>query len=288
MDALTSCWIARVQAATDFTGASRLASELLPEFGEDLIAEHREWLREDFDDAGRLRMAYRSFVLRHAGEVIVIDAAVGEDKEFPNRPAWHHAKTGWLNDLGRAGARPDEVTAVFLTHLHADHVGWLTRRAHDSWVPTFPNARHLVSAVEMDHWARHADAVPFMARAFPDSIAPVREAGLFEFVEPGAALGDLRVVDLAGHSPGMLGLHLMDGERVAAAFTADLAHHPVQFAAPVLSTIFCADPAAARSRREHHLARYAADGTLLFCGHFAGGFAGTVEPHGSGYRFVRC
>ncbi|WP_428641586.1 hypothetical protein [Roseibium sp.] len=41
---------------------------------------------------------------------------------------------------------------VYLTHLHVDHIGRLTRKIGGNWTPTFANARHLVLETEFEFW----------------------------------------------------------------------------------------------------------------------------------------
>ncbi|MCK1757016.1 hypothetical protein IVA78_17785 [Bradyrhizobium sp. 137] len=36
------------------------------------------------------------------------------------------------------------------SHLHADHIGWNTRLLNGEWVPTFPNARYVISKGEFE------------------------------------------------------------------------------------------------------------------------------------------
>ena len=38
------------------------------------------------------------------------------------------------------------------THLHVDHVGWNTMLRDGKWVPTFPQARYLISRAEYEYW----------------------------------------------------------------------------------------------------------------------------------------
>ena len=53
-----------------------------------------------------------------------------------------------------AGVKPEDIDIVLCSHLHVDHVGWNTRLDNGRWVPTFPNARYLISRREWDYWQR--------------------------------------------------------------------------------------------------------------------------------------
>lgn len=279
----------RVHALLDTMGPTRLPGDLLLDIPDGAIEAHADWLQPDYlePQSGKLIMAYQSFLIALGDRRILVDCAVGEDGNFPVRADWHLAKSDWLNHLGLAGCAPEDVDTVFLTHLHLDHTGWLTRKTQQGWQPSFARATHLTSARELDFWPAHHEEVPFMSSSIPDSVEPVIAAGLFETVAAEAEIAPgLFVVDLAGHSPGMIGLEYRDGDRVLAAFNADLMHHPIQMAAPGCATVFCADPAKAVAQRRAKLAQYAQDRTVMFCNHFPGECAGVAVPRADGYHFV--
>lgn len=280
----------RVDALVDCVSPTRPASELLREFPSGIVEANRGWLVPDYmeDDTDRLILAYQSFLIQMPGHNILVDCAVGEDGNFPARPDWHQGKSDWLNQLGLAGLAPEDIDIVFLTHLHMDHTGWLTRRHGNEWRPTFANARHLVSEAELAFWtARHGE-FPYMSSSILDCVEPVLQAGLVETVAAGDEIAPgLYVVDLAGHSPGMIGLEFRPNGETLAAFNADLMHHPLQMTSPGTSTLFCADPAAAATIRRRKLEEYCRAGTLIFCGHFPGECAGYVESRSGGYALRR-
>ncbi|MGX1122929.1 glyoxylase-like metal-dependent hydrolase (beta-lactamase superfamily II) [Streptomyces ambofaciens] len=156
-------------------------SWLLPDATPDLVAG-QHWLRPDFaDDEGTLRIDSHSFAFTVGGSRILVDTGIGNGKERAN-PAWHDLRTDFLRRLTDAGFPPDSVDLVILTHLHADHVGWNTRRENGKWVPTFPNARHLTSRTEREFWAGY-DMDAARTQMFRDSVFPVEEAGLLDLVD---------------------------------------------------------------------------------------------------------
>lgn len=279
----------RVDALVDWLGPARLPEEMMRDVPAELIANNLDWLVPDYMDAasGRLVLAYQSFLIQTPRTSILVDCAIGEDGHYPLRSDWHLGKTNWLNHLGKAGVAPDEIDIVILTHLHMDHTGWLTRKHRGSWVPSFPNARHLVTRTELEFWSKAPGERPFMASSIADCVDVVKRAGLFEDVLPETEIDDnLFVVDLCGHSPGMIGLEYRDGSRVRASFCADLMHHPLQLTSPDVTTIFCEDPGQAAKTRRTRLAKYADDRTVLFNGHFPGECAGTVARRDEGFHFT--
>lgn len=278
-----------VSALVDSVGAARGICEMMINSPDEIVAANRDWLVPNLMDAETefLILSYQSFVLQKEGKTILIDAAIGEDGEFPARPDWHHTKSDWLNQLGKAGLAPEDIDIVFLTHLHMDHTGWLTRWTGDEWKPTFSQARHLVSKIELDFWTeRHSD-FSYMSQSIPDCVLPVLNAGLFEHITPGAEIMEgLSVVDLAGHSPGMIGLEYRENDQLLAAFCADLMHHPLQMTVPEMSTLFCSEPKTAAETRKTKLSEYADKKTIMFCGHFPGESAGYAVRSKDGYHFT--
>lgn len=279
----------RVHALLDAVGPTRKPAEMLRDVPVAVVTDNADWLLPHYiaPNSGQMIMAYQSFLIELAGKTILVDCAVGEDGNFPTRPDWHLGKSNWLNHLGQAGKAPEDIDIVFLTHLHLDHTGWLTRKVGDVWVPSFPSAHHLASAAELAYWPEKHTEFPYMSTSLPDSVMPVIDAGLFEPIAAGAEVApDLFVTDLSGHSPGMIGLEYRKGGRVLAAFNGDLMHHPVQMAAPGCATMFCSDPEGAVEMRRKKLAQYARDKTVMFCNHFPGECAGQAVPRGDGYVFV--
>lgn len=147
----------------------------------DVLAE--PWLVPDFVDSdGRYLMSFHTFVIEAGERRILVDTCTGNAKDRPLIPEFDHRQWSFLADLTAAGFPPETIDTVVCTHLHVDHVGWNTNLVDGRWRPTFPQARYLFGAADVDYWARSDD--PLHASAFADSVQPVLEAGL---VDPVAA-----------------------------------------------------------------------------------------------------
>lgn len=223
----------------------------------------------------------------HAGtNVIVIDTGVGN---FKPRAA---ARMNMLNTLTlpwleAAGAAPRAVTHVVQTHMHSDHVGWNTVLADGRWVPTFPNARYLMPRADFDYYRNEAAerVNPIIDQAFADSVMPVVDAGLVDFIGDHGEIADCLSIEPApGHSPGMLTYRLRSqGEE--AIFSADVLHSPVQIARPELNTAYCINPDQARATRASFLARAADREALIMPMHFGAPHCGYIRRQAGGYVF---
>ncbi len=130
-------------------------SMLLPGAGRDLMLQY-EWLRPHFvTSEGKMRISFQCFLVRSRGLQIMVDTCIGNGRERAI-PIFRQLQTEFLQDLERAGARPEDIDVVLCTHLHDDHVGWNTRLIDGRWVPTFPQARYLFAAQELDYWQGRA------------------------------------------------------------------------------------------------------------------------------------
>ncbi|MFE6527473.1 MBL fold metallo-hydrolase [Streptomyces rochei] len=252
------------------------------------VVTRQDWLRPDFaDDDGVLRLGSHSFALTTGGLRVVIDTGIGNGKTRAN-PAWHDLRTDYPLRLTAAGFPPDTVDLVILTHLHTDHVGWNTTRTDDGWVPTFPNARYVVSRAERDFWAGYAMDEP-RRQMFRDSVHPVEDAGLLDAVEVPAEGTDLapglRLLPTPGHTPGHVAVRVV-GPGGGALVTGDCVHHPVQLAHPELGSCVDIDPALAASTRRSLLASLAGTDTLVLGTHFPPPTAGRVVADGDAYRLA--
>ena len=165
----------------------------------DVAAE--AWLVPDFVDAdGHYLMSFHTYVVEAATLRIVVDTCIGNSKPRPLIPEFDHQNRPFLADLTAAGFAPDTIDLVVCTHLHVDHVGWNTRVVGGEWIPTFPHARYLFGAADVDYWAQSAD--PLHASAFEDSVRPVIGAGLVDMVSADTVLtGDVHLRRTPGHTP---------------------------------------------------------------------------------------
>lgn len=243
-----------------------------------------DWCRPHFVDAsGNAITSVHALLVESRGEKIIVDTCVGNDKNLPTLKAWHKKQGGsFLEDLSGAGFAADSIGTVLCTHLHVDHVGWNTRLDEGRWTPTFPNARHLWSREEYEHWSK-TDQGP-LQDVFDESVLPVFEAGLVDLVEGDHEVTDeIRLEPTPGHTPGHVSVHICSrGEE--AVITGDLMHHPAQIARPEWRSSVDWDGEMGESTRRSFLERYADRPVLVIGTHFATPTAGHLVREGASYR----
>ena len=175
------------------------------------------------DEQNRVRLSANCLFVEAAGERVLVETGVGDKWTAEQSDIYGVRREGDLRERVRActGCEPEDVTVVVNTHLHFDHAGGNTRfDEHGRLVPTFPNARYLVSRDEH----AHAEAPHERDRAsyLPENWRPLAESGQLELkkadyeVVPG-----LRMETVAGHSRTMQCLRLERGGRTLYGF-ADL------------------------------------------------------------------
>lgn len=262
---------------------------LLPELTPEILDRHRDWLGPELMDphGDKLIGSFHSFIIRAPDSITVVDTCCGNDKQRPNRPHYHQQANPYLERLVASGIRPEDVDYVLCTHLHGDHVGWNTRLQEGRWVPTFPNARYLVSRLEWEYWQNEARREAYNPDDFyDDSIRPVYEAGQLELIDESFRIAENITVELTpGHTPGHLCVRISDGKEEAV-MSGDLMHCVLQVAEPQLNSCFCEAAEEARATRKTFLKRALKNNTLVMPAHFPAPSAGRVVTTDDGeYRF---
>jgi len=250
----------------------------------DLVLRHA-WLVPNYAAPnGALKMNFQAFALRIGDRRIMVDTCIGNDKHRL-APIFHHIQTSFLDDLAYAGFPAESIDTVLCTHLHLDHVGWNTRLEGAQWVPTFPNARYLFNRGEWDFIYGLVGQEGAEVDHLPDSLQPVYEAGLVDFVATDHVVSpEVRLEPTPGHTPGHVSVRIESaGQR--AVITGDIMHHPMQCAEPDLKTNFCNDHDQAIRTRRDFLARYQDRGAYVIGSHFCDPTGGWIVPDGIAWRF---
>ena len=235
-----------------------------------------EWMQPHFmDEAGNLIMSIHALVIDDGEKRIVVDTCIGNDKQR-NIPSWTNLQTDFLKDLEQAGYPRESIDMVMCTHLHVDHVGWNTMLVDGRWIPTFPNARYLMAEKEWRYWNFHAKEEAY-GPVIEDSVRPIVESGLAEFVEEDHQLtSEVRLISTPGHTPGHVSV-LIESEGSRALITGDCIHHPVQ----MTRTDWCSsadfDQDQGQATRESLLKHYVDSDVLVIGTHFATPTAGYIK-----------
>ena len=112
------------------------------------------------DEKNRIDLAARSLLIEDGGRLILIDTGMGnkqDDRFFKHYGLWGDASLD--NSLKAAGFSRNDITDVFLTHLHFDHCGGAVRwnSSKTGYELSFPNARYWSNEAHWN-WAIHPNA----------------------------------------------------------------------------------------------------------------------------------
>ncbi|MEV6685904.1 MBL fold metallo-hydrolase [Streptomyces sp. NPDC051130] len=278
-----------VTRVVEWQGPVAQACDIVPGAGPEVWRDNAGSLAPDHWDPqdGRVVMAVQTWVLRSAGRTVLVDTGVGDMRERPGTPMFHHWRGDLLGRLALAGIRPEDVDVVVNTHVHGDHVGGNTTGAQGEWAPAFPNARYLIPAADDFHYGpRNAYAQGGRADdrlMYADSIEPVHRAGQAVLWEGVHRIDEHLVLEAApGHTPGSSVLRLdSGGDR--AVFVGDLVHSPVQILSPRHNSCFCLDPSLAAATRRRILEGAADRRELVVPAHFGGPGALEVRRQGGDF-----
>jgi glyoxylase-like metal-dependent hydrolase (beta-lactamase superfamily II) len=158
------------------------------------------------DENNLIVLSLRSLIIETGGHKILVDTGWGDkqDEKF-FRHVYLHGGEGLLQGLKNRGYLPEDITDVFLTHLHADHGGGaVKKKSHGTgYELTFPNAAYHVSRTQYD-WAaknnvREADSF------LEENILPLVLSGHLNLVdEEGELFPDFSIMMCYGHTPGLM------------------------------------------------------------------------------------
>ncbi len=145
------------------------------------------WNRSNPADANNLiDMAARSLLIEDGDRLILIDTGMGNkqsDKFFGYYYRWGDYTID--NSLHKLGFHRDDITDVFLTHLHFDHCGGCIQWNKDrtGYEPAFKNAAFWTNE---DHWewATKPNARE-KASFLKENLLPMKESGQLKFIKKG-------------------------------------------------------------------------------------------------------
>lgn len=170
----------------------------------------------------------RSLLIEDGDRLILIDTGMG-DKQSEKFFGFYYLNGDDSLDksLNAAGFSRDDITDVFLTHLHFDHCGGAIQHNKDKtgYEPAFKNAKFHSNA---DHWKWATEPNPREKASFlKENILPIQESGQLEFLPnptgdflEGTNLG-FDVLFVNGHTDAQMIPHInYQGKKVV--FMADL------------------------------------------------------------------
>lgn len=164
------------------------------------------WQRTNPADANNLiDIAARSLLIEDGNKLILIDTGLG-NKQSDKFFGYYHLWGDYNMDASLAanGFHRDDITDVFMTHLHFDHCGgciqWNKERT--GYEPAFKNARFWTNEAHWT-WATEPNARE-KASFLSENLLPMEESGQLNFLS-------LTQLPFCEKSDLGFGIHFVDG-----------------------------------------------------------------------------
>jgi glyoxylase-like metal-dependent hydrolase (beta-lactamase superfamily II) len=158
------------------------------------------------DENNMCSWAMRCLLVEHGNYKILIDNGMGTKQDEKFFSYYHpHGDDTLEKSLAKHGFTPDDITDVFLTHLHFDHCGGSIKREGDKLIPAFPNAAYWTNE---QHWNAALQPNERERASFlKENILPIEEHGRLNYIHKMDGeewLQDFKVRIVNGHTEAMM------------------------------------------------------------------------------------
>ncbi len=134
------------------------------------------------DENNMCSWALRCLLIQDEGRLMLVDTGMGNkqsEKFFGHY--YLHGDDTLEKSLAVHGFTKDDITDVFLTHLHFDHCGGAIIKEGENFVPAFKNATYWSNERHWN-WAINPNDRE-KASFLRENILPIQESGKLQFIE---------------------------------------------------------------------------------------------------------
>lgn len=158
------------------------------------------------DENNLCTWAMRCLLMEENNKLILIDTGMGNKQDEKFFSHFHpHGDDTLEKSLNVLGFSSDDITDVFLTHLHFDHCGGAIKRAGEKLIPAFKNAIYWSNET---HWNSAIQPNAREKASFlKENILPIQESGQLKFIEhkEGISFTDnMEIRFMNGHTESMM------------------------------------------------------------------------------------
>lgn len=195
------------------------------------------------DENNLCNWALRCLLIEDEERLILIDNGVGDKQDAKFFGHYYLNGDDTLEkSLAQYGFSKDDITDVFLTHLHFDHCGGGIVREGDKLLPAFKNATYWSNENHWN-WAIHPNDRE-KASFLKENILPIKESGQLKFIDvhkevslantvhPAAFSNNISILFANGHTDAMM-LPMIQYKGKTIVYMADLlpssAHIPLPY-----------------------------------------------------------
>lgn len=227
--------------------------------------------------------ALRCLLIETDDKKILVDTGMGDKQDEKFRSHFHpHGEENLLDSLKDKGISVEDITDVFLTHLHFDHVGGAVSKKEDgSLVPTFPHAKYWTN-YQHYNWAIKPNPRE-RASFLKENFVPLQDAGVLNFIETFAGiefLPNFKVHFVYGHTDAMMCPMITIRDKTVV-FCADLLPSPGHIGLPYVMS-YDVRPLTTIKEKEYILEQAEKNKWILFFEHAPKTEACTVKKNEKG------
>jgi glyoxylase-like metal-dependent hydrolase (beta-lactamase superfamily II) len=158
------------------------------------------------DDNNLCTWAMRCLLVEDGNRLILIDTGIGNKQSEKFFSYYYlHGDATLDGSLNKLGFQRDDITDVFLTHLHFDHVGGAVIRNGETLTPAFKNATYWSNEQHWD-WAVNPNERE-KASFLKENILPIYESGQLKFIDVDDGIAftdDINIRYVFGHTDAMM------------------------------------------------------------------------------------
>ena len=241
------------------------------------------------DENNMCTWSMRSLLIEKDGRKILIDTGLGDKQSEKFYSYFHPHGTNMLDSLQGQKLNTDDITDVFLTHLHFDHDGGAVKQEGNDLIPTFGKAKYWSNEIHYN-WAfdpNDREKASFLKENF----VPLKDHNVLNFIDVQQDINWLPGIDIRysyGHTEAMMSpiIHLPNGKRLI--YCADLMPSAYHIPMPY---VMCYDirPLETLKEKERLLNEAVEFGDILFFEHDPVNQCGTVKRNDKGRIVIdRC
>ena len=157
------------------------------------------------DENNLCNWAMRCLLVETDNRLVLIDNGIGNKQDAKFLSHYYLNGDDTLDkSLAKQGFSKDDITDVFLTHLHFDHCGGSIIREGDRLLPAFKNAKYWSNE---DHWKWATEPNDREKASFlKENILPIQESGQLNFLSSSdnRFMDDFSVRLVNGHTESMM------------------------------------------------------------------------------------